>query len=510
MQIKPCASDHVLLHQVSQRRENLKRGTIHVELAAGAPNIGLVGKAAVLSATILLSLTACQKPGGAQAPADSGLNAAAVDAYVYGYPLVTMELTRRSFTNVVEGDSKNAPMGVFVNVPKYPPADDKRVTAPNADTLYSTAWIDVGKEPYIVHVPDEHGRFYLLPMLSGWTDVFADPGKRTTGTDAADFAITGPGWKGTLPKGIKAEYKSPTSMVWVLGRTYSTGTPADYAEVNAIQAQYKLTPLSAWGKPYTPPKGEVNPAWQSKSPVRDQVDSMDGATYFKLLAELMKANPPAPADAPMVATLAKLGVVPGQDFDPSKLTAEQSSAIAAAPKQAQGVIMGILKQTKLINGWSVSPSGPLWDRLSHARPRHCHWPGSQSAAGRHLSGRPGRCRRQTVRRRQGYVLHFPAGQLPPVEGFWSLTMYDGDYFFVPNPLNRFTLSARNALKKNADGSVDLYLQAKSPGADKESNWLPTPPSGKFIPMLRLYWPKETPPSILDGTWKPPAIQKAAA
>ncbi len=188
-----------------------------MKLAAGAP-ISFLSTAAAISATILLSLTACQKPSGARSSADSGLKTAAVDAYVYAYPLVTMELTRRSFTNVVANDGKNAPMGVFVNVPRYPPADDKRVTAPNADTLYSTAWIDVGKEPYILHVPAEDGRYYLLPMLSGWTDVFADPGKRTTGTDAADFAITGPSWTGTLPKGIKAEYKSPTSMVWVLGR----------------------------------------------------------------------------------------------------------------------------------------------------------------------------------------------------------------------------------------------------------------------------------------------------
>ena len=217
----------------------------------------------LLAGGLLVGLSA---GGTAQAqPNTADMQSAAVDAYIYGYPLVTMELTRRNFTNVAEPDGKSAPMGYFVNVPKYPPASDKRVTAPNADTLYSTAWIDVGKEPYILHVPDEHGRYYLMPMLSGWTNVFADPGKRTTGTAAADFAITGPGWKGTLPPGIKAEYKSPTGIVWVLGRTYSTGTPADYAAVNAIQAQYKLTPLSAWGKPYTPPPGVVNPAWERRT-----------------------------------------------------------------------------------------------------------------------------------------------------------------------------------------------------------------------------------------------------
>ena len=306
--------------------------------------------AIVIAGGLLLGTTAYAIPAQA-APTETEM--AAVDAYVYGYPLVTMELTRRSFTNVVQPDGKSAPMGYFVNVPKYPPASDKRVTAPNADTLYSTAWIDVGKEPYILHVPDEHGRYYLMPMLDGWTNVFADPGKRTTGTEAADFAITGPGWKGTLPPGIKAEYKSPTNIVWVLGRTYSTGTPTDYAAVNAIQAQYKLTPLSVWGKPYTPPPGVRNPAWDTKAPVREQVDSMDGATYFRLLAELMKTNPPAAADAPLVATMAKIGIVPGQDFNSAKLNQEQSAAVQAAPRPAQATIMGMLKEVALTNGWSV-------------------------------------------------------------------------------------------------------------------------------------------------------------
>lgn len=443
----------------------------------------------------------------AQPATDQG--AAAVQAYIYGYPLVTMELTRRSFTNVAAPDGKSAPMGYFVNVPKYPSASDKRVTAPNADTLYSTAWIDVGKEPYILHVPDEHDRFYLMPMLDGWTTVFADPGKRTTGTEAADFAITGPGWKGTLPAGIKAAYQSSTAIVWVLGRTYSSGTPADYAAVNAIQAQYKLTPLSSYGKAYTPPPGSVNPAWESNKPVREQVDAMDGATYFKLLGALMKTNPPVAADAPMVATMATIGLVPGQDFDPAKLSPAQMAAVQAAPKPAQAEIMGLLKKQQLVNGWAITKTGVYGTEytfralvtaigLGANRPQDAIYPvGQTDAAGKPLDAA------------NRYVMHFAPGQLPPVNGFWSLTMYDDQYFFVPNRLDRYTLSARNALEHNPDGSVDLYLQATSPGAAREANWLPTPHSGKFIPMLRLYWPKETPPSILDGTWKPPAIQPAS-
>lgn len=457
---------------------------------------------------LLAAALATVLSGHATAQPATDLGAAATRAYIYGYPLVTMELTRRSFTNVAAPNGKSAPMGYFVNIPKYPAASDKRVTAPNADTLYSTAWIDVGKEPYILHVPDEHGRYYLMPMLDGWTTVFADPGKRTTGTDAADFAITGPGWKGTLPAGVKAAYQSPTSIVWVLGRTYSSGTPADYAAVNAIQAQYKLTPLSSYGKPYTPPPGSVNPAWESNEPVREQVDAMDGATYFKLLAELMKTNPPVAADAPMVAAMAAIGLAPGQDFDAAKLSAAQVAAVQAAPKPAQAEIMGLLKRQQLVNGWAVTKTGIYGTAytfralvtaigLGANRPQDAIYPvGEADAAGKPLDAA------------SRYIIHFDKGQLPPVDGFWSLTMYDDQYFFVPNRLNRYTLSARNALKHNADGSVDLYLQATSPGAARESNWLPTPQSGKFIPMLRLYWPKETPPSILDGTWKPPAIQRA--
>ena len=173
---------------------------------------------------------------------------------------------------------------------------DREVTAPNADTLYTLAWLDVGKEPWVLSLPDMKGRYYLMPMLDGWTDVFQVPGTRTTGTKAQTYAITGPGWQGTLPKGV-TEYKSPTGMVWVLGRIYCTGTPADYKAVHALQDKCKLVPLSSYGKPYTPAPGQVDPAVDMKTPVREQVNRMDAGAYFKLLAALMKDNPPAKEDA---------------------------------------------------------------------------------------------------------------------------------------------------------------------------------------------------------------------
>lgn len=212
-------------------------------LAAWAPSLAAPGRASAQPAPKLTEAEAAKL---------------GTEAYIYGYPLITMEMTRRVVTNVAEPKGAHAPMGQLANLRAYPNASFKDVTAPNADTLYSSAFLDLAKEPYVLSLPNEDGRYYLMPMLSGWTDVFQVPGKRTTGTKAQAYAITGPGWKGKLPPGVK-ELKSPTDMVWILGRTYCTGTPEDYKAVHALQDQYKLVPLSAYGKPYTPPAGTVDP-----------------------------------------------------------------------------------------------------------------------------------------------------------------------------------------------------------------------------------------------------------
>jgi hypothetical protein len=430
------------------------------------------------------------------------------EAYVYGYPLVTVEMTRRVSTNTAKPQGTHAPMGQFASLRSYPTAAFKDVTAPNADTLYSSAFLDVSREPYVLSIPDAQGRYYLMPMLDGWTDVFQVPGKRTTGTKAQQYAITGPNWKGKLPKGA-TEYKSPTGLVWIIGRTYCTGTKKDYQEVHAFQDKLSLVPLSAYGKKkYTPP-GKVDPSIDMKTPVREQVERMDAATYFKTLAGLLKTNPPATADAPIVARLARIGLVPGKEFDLSKLPPDVAKGLEKAPKAAQGQIMGYFKKAgKDINGWMFTTRTGNYgtDYLNRAlvtaiglganRPQDAIYPTSEAAKdGEPYSGA------------NKYVIHIPKGQMPPAKGFWSLTMYDDKYFFVDNPLNRYTLSSRNKFKANKDGSVDLYLQNKSPGKDKAANWLPAP-EGRFILMLRLYWPREKAPSILDGTWQPPAVTRA--
>nr|WP_272211538.1 DUF1254 domain-containing protein [Marinicella sp. W31]MDC2877434.1 DUF1254 domain-containing protein [Marinicella sp. W31] len=214
----------------------------------------------------------------------------ALDAYIYAYPLVTMEYTRRALTNVVKPVGTKAPMGQIGRLREYPNASFRDVTAPNADTLYTYGFFDVGKEPYVFSLPDMNGRYALFPMLDGWTNVFAVPGKRTTGTGAQTYVVTGPGWKGTLPDGM-TEYKCPTNLFWLLGRIYCTGTPEDYAAVHKIQDEISVVPLSAYGKSYTPPAGKIDPSIDMKTPVRDQVNALDAVSFFTLFCELMKDNP---------------------------------------------------------------------------------------------------------------------------------------------------------------------------------------------------------------------------
>jgi hypothetical protein len=431
----------------------------------------------------------------------------ATDAYIYGYPLVTMEMTRRVITNVPAVEGTRGPMGQMIKMRQYPDASFRDVTAPNADTLYTTSFIDVGAEPWVLSLPDMNDRYFLFPLLDGWTNVFQVPGKRTTGTGAQTYAITGPGWSGSLPAGVK-ELKSLTAIVWILGRIYCTGTPEDYAAVHALQDQCKLVPLSAYGRPYTPPPGKVDPSIDMKTAVRDQVNRMDAVEYFTLLAQLMKANPPAAADAPQLAKFARIGLVPGQDFDASKLKADFIKRIPQISFDRIMLQFKINKEVQDVNGWNYTLKTGLYGTnylmralvtaigLGANRPQDAVYPTSlRDADGHEYEGS------------NKYVMRFPKGLTPPVGGFWSLTMYDANYFFVANPINRYSISARQDLKANSDGSIDLYIQKDSPGPDKESNWLPAP-SGKFILMLRLYWPNENDPSIIDGTWTIPPVQKA--
>ena len=283
-------------------------------------------------------------------------------------------------------------------------------------------------------------RYFLMPLLDGWTTVFQVPGKRTTGTGAQTYAITGPGWTGGLPTGVK-EYKSATDIVWLLGRIYCTGTPEDYAAVHALQDQVRLVPLSAYGKPYTPPPGSVDPSIDMKTAVRDQVNRLDAVSYFTLLAQLMKANPPAPADAPELARFAGIGLVAGQDFDASKLNADFAKRIPQIAFDRIMLQFKVNRAVQAVNGWNFTTKTGIYgtDYLMRAlvtaiglganRPQDAVYPTSLKDAGGNAYDGANR-----------YVVHFANGELPPVEGFWSITMYDANYFFVANPINRYSIS----------------------------------------------------------------------
>jgi hypothetical protein len=427
-----------------------------------------------------------------------------IEAVVYGYPLVLVNATQRIQTNVVEPQHNGrAPINQFSSFLQYPTAAYRDVVRMNVDTLYSFAWLDLAKEPLILSVPDTNGRYYLMPVLDAWTNVVASPGKRTTGTRAGNFGIVGPNWKGTLPDGIE-EVRSPTNTAIIAGRTQANG-PSDYAVVNAIQRQYKLTPLSAWGKPYTPPKGVIDPKIDMKTPPVDQVNRMSATVFFKTLAALMKENPPSPADAPIMAKLANIGIVPGQDFDMNKLDPavaaglEKSVQMAVAKLEAAAPNIGTR-----VNGWNIPPmnTGDFGtDYQSRAIialigvganiVKDAIYPTAfVDADGSPLNGA------------NRYVLHFESGEMPPANAFWSLTMYNAQSFLVANPIKRYNIAGWMPLKYNSDGSLDIYIQRDSPGPAKESNWLPAP-EGEFSVTMRIYWPKE---SVLDGTWKPPAIR----
>ncbi len=428
----------------------------------------------------------------------------AVQTYLYAYPLVMMEITRRVSTNVAKPGGVLAPMGQFAHLREFPDHTFREIVRPNADTLYSIAWLDVAKEPIIVSVPDTGGRYYVLQMMSMWSDVFAAPGSRTSGNKAGHFAVVGAGWRGILPKGVQ-RLGSPTGIVWIVGRTQTNGR-ADYAKVHKIQAVYKLTPLSRWGKRQAKPSmGPINKSWDMKTPPPAQVAKMDAKTYFELFAALLKKNPPQELDWPMVRQLREIGIVPGRELDFAKLDPAVRGALQRAMGEGPKLIGQKIRQAgTTVNGWQFLLDGigtygtAYLQRAAIALagiganvPEDAIYPTSLTA----IDGKP-------YNGRNRYVLRFEKGRLPPANAFWSLTIYDKALYFTDNPIKRYAIGDRDKLKKNADGSLDIYIQHKSPGKGKESNWLPAP-AGEFNLVMRMYWPRI---EALTLRWSAPAVR----
>jgi hypothetical protein len=446
--------------------------------------------AAATAAVIVAALTP-QSPLRADDITEAEAQAIGVDAYLYFYPLITMDVTRRQLTNVSSEDSEigGAP-NAFKNVQAFPSADMRAVVRPNFDTLYSSGWLDLTKEPVVVSVPDTGGRYYLLPMLDMWTDVFASPGWRI---------------ESGLPEDMQ-HIAAPTPYVWVIGRTKTDG-PADYDAVHKIQDGYKITPLSQWGKPPVAPEVTVDPSVDMKTPPKVQVDTMPGDRYFAYAAELLKLQPPHITDEPIIARLKRIGFEAGKSFDFASAPAAVQNGLAAAPAAAQKLMLWKAPTlARVVNGWSMNTDtmgvyGNYYLKramvaqlgLGANLAEDAVYPlNLADAAGKPLDGAAG-----------GYTLHFAKDEMPPAAAFWSVTLYDNEGFQVANPLNRFALSSWMPFKANADGSLDLYFQNASPGADKEANWLPAP-KGPFTLTMRIYAPKR---EVLTGEWNPPPVKR---
>jgi hypothetical protein len=415
-----------------------------------------------------------------------------------------MDLTRKQSINIDHKEFGRGPMNIFGSVPAYPPADFKGVVRSNFDTLYSIAWLDLTTEPLVVSAPDTDGRYYLLPMLDMWSDVFASPGWRTTGTEAANYLVTPPGWTGKIPEGC-TRIAAPTPYVWVIGRTKTDG-PADYPAVNKIQAGLTVTPLSGWGKPPKPVEAKIDPSVDMKTPPKVQVDTLPAAAYFAYAAELLKLHPPHLTDEPILAQMNRIGIEPGKGFDISKLDPDVRKGVEEAPAEAQQLMAWkVASVARVVNYWSMNTDtmgvyGNYYLKraivaqlgLGANLPEDAIYPlNLADETGKPLDGT------------NQYTVHFEKGATPPVRAFWSITLYDSDGFQVGNVLNRFAVSSWMPFKYNSDGSLDLSFQSDSPGKDKEANWLPAP-KGAFNLTMRLYSPAS---DALTGKWNPPPIRK---
>ncbi len=465
---------------------------------------------------VAVGIVTTSQPGvlTAQTITADDANAIATDAYLYFYPLVTMDITRKQLINTEPGKGIGGPANTFVNVPTFPPADLKVVVRPNFDTLYSSGQLDLTKEPMIVSAPDTNGRYYLLPMLDMWTNVFASPGWRTTGTKAGNFLVVPPNWRPDLRDKVVEEFKlpkdiqridAPTPYVWIIGRTKTDGPP-DYPAVNKIQAGFKITPLSEWGKTPKPVEQKIDASVDLKTPPKIQVDTMAGDKYFVYAAELLKLHPPHITDQPIIAQMKRIGIEPGKSFDMAGADPAVKKAIEAAPQAAQQLMAWkVPTLARVVNGWSMNTDtmgvyGNYYLKraivsqmgLGANLPEDAIYPlNLADEAGRPLDGA------------NQYTLSFDKGTAPPVNAFWSVTLYDKDGFQVANNLNRFAVSSWMPFKYNPDGSLTLYFQNDSPGKDKEANWLPAP-KGPFNLTMRLYGPKS---EALTGRWNPPPVTR---
>ena len=463
---------------------------------------------------IVLFCTACgnlskKETSGKNTISDDKVVEIASKAYVFGYPMILMDYTKKISANVEVPTSLYAPVNQLGHFREFP--DDKftAVVKPNVDTYYSMAWYDLKAEPVVLTVPASD-RYYLLPLYDAYSNVFSVPGPRTTGTGAQTFLLTGPFWKGRIPEGM-TQIKSPTNTVWMIGRTQVNSAEDGATVVADFQNGMKIDLLSKYGQEDKAPLGKVSEDYKKIVPVED-TRALTIEEYFNKLAQLMVDNPPAKADAPLIEEMESIGIIAGNNFSTKGMSSELIEKLNAIPEQAHQNWIDKSTGKKdagvpVVNNWMFARDGMGFYGTKYEHRAFIAFIGlganlvkdavypttSLDSEGNPIDGK------------SKYVIHFDKGETPPVNAFWSLTAYNSKDFLVGNPIDRFALGDRDNLKYNEDGSLDIFIQNTDPGGDKTSNWLPSPQEGLTTLTLRLYWPKE---SALDGTWIVPGVKKA--
>jgi hypothetical protein len=480
---------------------------------------------ALASAVTAAALIGCEKKGdaisgaeqadkkaGVAAPGIEETKAIAEEGFIYGLPIVMNYAVMYEFAVDSKSSQFKAPFNQINNQHRVATYEDTAVVTPNSDTPYSVLWLDLRAEPMVISVPAvSKERYYTIQLVDGNTYNYGYIGSRATGSDPGDYLVVGPDWKGETPPGIKKVFSSTTPFSFSVIRT-QLFNPADMPNVEKVQEGYKARPLSAFLK-------------QPAPPAAPKIDFLPATTegikknFYEYLDAALQFVPPSPEDKEVRAKLASIGIGPGKTFEFKDLSLEHKAAVLLAMKEGDDKVEKFMTSgMKNINGWNIGSffgdrafykgdwlmrSGAAKTGIYGNDAVEATYPYTRvDATGETLDGS-----------KHNYTLTFPAGQYPPVNAFWSITMYDGkSQLLIKNPINRYLINSPMLpdMKKNDDGSLTLYIQKESPGADKEANWLPAPNDTIYL-VMRLYWPKTEAPSILpagEGTWKPPGIVKA--
>ncbi|PXX56447.1 Uncharacterized conserved protein [Pseudomonas sp. LAMO17WK12:I10] len=446
---------------------------------------------------------------GIAAPSPAETKSIAEDAFIYGLPIVMNYAVMYEYAVDKNGPQFKAPFNQIKNEPRVFTYQDTAIVTPNSDTPYSFLWMDLRAEPMVLSVPAvDKKRYYSVQLIDGNTYNYGYIGSRTTGNGSGNYMVVGPDWKGAVPAGIDKVFYSTTPFT-VAGYRTQLFNPKDMPNVMKVQSGYKVQPLSAFlGKPAPPASPVINFSSISTAGIKEN--------FFEYLDAALQYVPPTPEDKEVRARIAKIGIGPGKSFEFKDLSLEHKAAVLLGMKEGdEKVDKWLSGGLKNVNGWSIGSyfgdrhfyNGDWLKRAGGAKGGiygndavEATYPITRTTAtGEPMDGS-----------KHNYTLTFPPGQLPPVNAFWSVTMYDGKtQLLIKNPIDRYLLNSPMLpnMKKNADGSLTLYIQRTSPGKALESNWLPAP-DGPIYLVMRLYWPKETPPSVLpagEGTWKPAGI-----